>query len=526
MSTPAERRTIPVAGGAIAVTVRGEGPLALLAPGCGRPATDLDPLADALVAAGYRTAAVDYRGAGESTGRYPRTDLHAIAADLAAVIDALDGAPAIAIGHAFGNRVVRCLAADHPERVSLLVLLAAGGKVEPAFDSRAVWRHVLLSPPDAPARRAAIAAAFFAPGHDPDRWRDWETASIGPLLEAAGLTPLEDWWTGGRAPMLVVQGTLDRMAPPANAAALQADAPGRVARVDIDGAGHALLPERPDAVAAAVLGWLADPRVALVPPRRRDGGLWPVDVFLAELLARTAADDADFLLPHLRPGDRLLDCGCGPGGITRGLAAAVAPGRVVGLDLDRALLQRARRDAPDHAITWTRASATALPFADARFDVVFAHTLLMHLDDPPAVLAEWRRVLRPGGRIALVDADWGTEVIHPALPLLDAVLAAGLPAARAVGMDPHFGRRHPGLLRAAGFVDIQTSQRAAIVQGEAQVTAHAAGRIALLDYALKQGQLDPMSHHLAATAWRRWAEHPAALQSRARFRTLARRPLA
>lgn len=529
MATEARSTTtlrVPVPDAVLAVAIRGSGPLVVLAPGCGRPATDLDPLADALAAAGYRAASVDYRGAGESTGRYVDPTLHAIAADFAAVIEALGGNPAILVGHAFGNRVVRCLAADAPHLVERLVLLAAGGKIPPACDPRAVWFHILTSPPSLPARAEAIADAFFAPGHDPAAWRDWEASCIPALFEAAGFTPLDDWWTGGQAPMLVVQGALDRTAPPANAAALARDAAGRVARVDIAGAGHALLPERPRAVIDAVLGWLADPQVAPAPPRIRDRGLWAIGSFIESLAERTAEENAGFLLPHIRPGDRVLDCGCGPGSITRGLAAAAAPGVVVGLDLDPAILGRARQAAQGEpgALRWVRAGVEALPFADASFDVVFAHTLLMHVDDPAAVLGEFRRVLRPGGRIGLVDADWGTEVVHPTLPMLTSVLEAGFEASRAMGMEPCFGRRHRGLLTAAGFEGIEVSLHRRISADPASVASEARGRIDALDFALKRGQLDPMSHQLATTGWRRWAASPDAMHFRGRFESTAIKP--
>src|SRR5690348_16716096 len=60
---------------------------------------------------------------------------------------------------------------------------------------------------------------------------------------------------------------------------------------------------------------------------------------------RTAEEAAAFLLPELRPGMRLLDVGCGPGSITRGLAERLVPGQVIGLDLSRDTLEAARREA-------------------------------------------------------------------------------------------------------------------------------------------------------------------------------------
>ena len=109
-------------------------------------------------------------------------------------------------------------------------------------------------------------------------------------------------------------------------------------------------------------------------------------------------------MPHLRPGMRLLDCGCGPGSITVGLAEAVAPGEVIGLDLQPSQIERARLLAAERAISNVRfevGDVSRLPFPDASFDAAFAHTLLLHLRDRVGALREIRRVLeagRGGGR--------------------------------------------------------------------------------------------------------------------------------
>src|SRR5207253_11056225 len=91
---------------------------------------------------------------------------------------------------------------------------------------------------------------------------------------------------------------------------------------------------------------------------------------------RTAEEAAAFLLPELRPGMRLLDVGCGPGSITRGLAERLAPGQVIGLDLSRETLDAARREATARGLENLRyeaASVSELPFPDASLDGAYAH---------------------------------------------------------------------------------------------------------------------------------------------------------
>src|SRR5580658_4119072 len=99
----------------IAVTLRGAGPLVVLIPSLGRGASDFDDLGSRLAAAGYLAAAIDPRGIGASEGPMEGATLWDYADDVAAVVAALSPqAPAVLVGHAFGNRVVRATAARHP----------------------------------------------------------------------------------------------------------------------------------------------------------------------------------------------------------------------------------------------------------------------------------------------------------------------------------------------------------------------------------------------------------------------------
>jgi ubiquinone/menaquinone biosynthesis C-methylase UbiE len=115
---------------------------------------------------------------------------------------------------------------------------------------------------------------------------------------------------------------------------------------------------------------------------------------------RTAASMAEFFLAHLRPGMRVLDCGCGPGSITVGLAEHVAPGEVIGIDIDPthiALAQTRAADAGLSNVRFETADMYTLPFANAAFDAVFCHAVLAHLRHPSQALSEIRRVLQPEG---------------------------------------------------------------------------------------------------------------------------------
>ncbi len=107
---------------------------------------------------------------------------------------------------------------------------------------------------------------------------------------------------------------------------------------------------------------------------------------------------------RLQAGQRVLDVACGTGALTCVAAERVAPrGAVVGLDANPAMLAVARRKPA--AIEWRDGRAESLPFADASFDAVVSQFGLMFFDDKVGAFREMRRVLRPGGRLAVVVCD-------------------------------------------------------------------------------------------------------------------------
>src|SRR5690606_5829226 len=118
------------------------------------------------------------------------------------------------------------------------------------------------------------------------------------------------------------------------------------------------------------------------------------------------------------PQMTLLDVGCGPGTVTIDLASRVA--RAVGVDRAPAVLAAAREAGKSvDNVEFVEGDAYALPFEDASFDVVYAHQVLQHLTDPIAALREMRRVARPGGYVAVRDADYSAMTWYPRVPGLD-----------------------------------------------------------------------------------------------------------
>lgn len=121
---------------------------------------------------------------------------------------------------------------------------------------------------------------------------------------------------------------------------------------------------------------------------------------------RTAADSAAFLLPHLTATTRLLDVGCGPGTITRGLADRIvelggSPTQVLGIDHS---VDTATSPTDPHFLY---GDIYDLPVADASMDVVYISQTLHHLPDPVAAIRECARTLRPGGLLAIREVDYG-----------------------------------------------------------------------------------------------------------------------
>jgi pimeloyl-ACP methyl ester carboxylesterase len=251
------QRTVAAGPARLSLRVAGAGKTVVMLPGLGRPSDDLVPLAERVIAAGYRVALPMPRGLGESTGPLAGITLHDLAADIAHVIRALGDGPVPVVGQAFGNRIARVLATDRPELVSAVLLLGASGKV--AGGAALTAANARAKDPSLPMAERIEAArlTMVGPGRDPTPWLDgWDERTTRAYGDAAAATPVDEWWTAGHAPVLIVQGLADVMAPPENGRMLLAELGSRGTLVELDGIGHALPVEAPEEVARVVVDYL------------------------------------------------------------------------------------------------------------------------------------------------------------------------------------------------------------------------------------------------------------------------------
>lgn len=248
------------------------------------------------------------------------------------------------------------------------------------------------------------------------------------------------------------------------------------------------------------------------------------------VFARRTGQVATFLAPHLRAGMRLLDCGCGPGSITVDLAQAVAPGKVVGIDLRDDALKQGRALARERRIanvTFQTASVYQLPYCDGSFDAAFACAVLQHLATPLAPLKEIRRVLKPGGVLGIVDGSSPITFRYPTNSLLDK-----WDRLRALEREHNAGRPSDALqlralLREAGFGRTQASGDMATEAGPPAGSLEETRRVAqhhlirlrgvLGELAIAQGWTTTHELEQIAEALMTWGEAPDALYARPVF---------
>lgn len=216
----------------------------------------------------------------------------------------------------------------------------------------------------------------------------------------------------------------------------------------------------------------------------------------------------------LKPGERVLDIGCGPGFLAAAMAEAVGPaGRVRGIDISADLISRARERNDRPWLSYATGDAMRLEESDAAFDVAVAVQVAEYLVDVDAFAAELVRVLRPGGRVLVVTTDWDGVIWHAG----DATrMRRVLDAFRPHCVDSRLPRRLLPRLAAAGLAPVRAAGFA-IVNTTLDPDAYSTLLIPLIaDFVAARGSLP--AGELAA-----WADDLAELDRAGRYFFLSTR---
>lgn len=171
------------------------------------------------------------------------------------------------------------------------------------------------------------------------------------------------------------------------------------------------------------------------------------------MTSRTADNHGAFFLPYLKPGMRLLDCGCGPGSVTIGFATRVAPGEVIGVDREiaqsAATAETAERDGVTN-LRFEEGDIYSLGYADDSFDAVFGSAVLGSIADAECVVKEMLRVLKSGGVIGLKEFDHGGDMVYPQSSVIEHSISLYHRLRAENGHEPYAGRRLKGYLNEQG----------------------------------------------------------------------------
>ena len=175
---------------------------------------------------------------------------------------------------------------------------------------------------------------------------------------------------------------------------------------------------------------------------------------------RTAQNSSAYLLPYLEdalkntPNLKVLDVGSGPGTITCDLAKLYPSIKITGIDRSSAIVAQATALAAEKGLSnvdFAEGDIFNLAYPDNTFDIIHVHQVLQHIPEPTKAVAELRRVLKPGGILAVRETDWPGAVWYPSSPAMVAFLEAYQNVAIWTGGTPDTGRRLLAMARAGGF---------------------------------------------------------------------------
>ena len=250
----------------------GSGPIIVLSASMGRSVSDFNELVYALNKKKFKTIAVESRGIEIKKKESNLSDLtlNDLASDIEKVLlDAkISSDQRISlIGHAFGNRVVRCFASMLPKKVNSLILIAAGGRNKlPKSLAESLWFSMFTDTSIKEQTRHLRVVSFAQNSIIPNHWYyGWNRFLGERQIQASRATDKSKWWDSGNRPILLFQGLEDPIAPPEHASKiLKKSYHGSLMVIDLPEVSHALLPEADEEISSRTIEYLQKIKLELV----------------------------------------------------------------------------------------------------------------------------------------------------------------------------------------------------------------------------------------------------------------------
>ena len=255
-----KRQLIKNGNAQIETFVYGKGSVSLiLAAGNGRPATQFEELATAIAANGIQVITYNYRTLGASTGEIKDLTLHDYANDLMKIIEYYKLKKVYLGGKTYGNRVVRTASQDHPDKIAGVILIGAGGNVQPSAETMELYKQYTDPNINKEEWMRLQGILMYAPGNEYLAKIDSEQGEF-PLLaseqvNASNRTPNAEWEMGGVAPMLVLTCLNDRVAVPESALSIAEKRP-KTWLIGLPNCGHNMLNERGDDIKKLIVDFI------------------------------------------------------------------------------------------------------------------------------------------------------------------------------------------------------------------------------------------------------------------------------
>ncbi len=249
---------------------------------------------------------------------------------------------------------------------------------------------------------------------------------------------------------------------------------------------------------------------------------------------RGAVGVVDFFLRHLEPGMSVLDCGCGPGTITQGIAEIVAPGRVVGCDLEPGMVARATAEAEGKGLdnlSFQVGNILDLPFEDNTFDAVMSCAVTEHLSEPVKAMSELGRVAKQGGIVGITRTDWSANLFAPPCPPAERFIELFEHGFSTQGATMFGGKDLPRMMQEAGLTvapsDVLVAMNGAYTAGpgNAMVAGWAEWieNLPLFDRVIEDGLTTREELDAMCVEMREWSAQPGTLAATGGCRVVARK---